>query len=79
MGGAMPLYDHACRPSIKHISLIVPEAKQPIQAPGGRKNMKLYVEYNRHSPKSMTNVYLAICGDLKIDWKLQKVTDAIYF
>ena len=41
--------------------------------------MKLYVDYNRHSPKSMTNVYLAICGDLEIDWKAQKVTKAIYF
>ena len=64
MGGAMPLYGHACRPLIKHLSWIVPEANQPVQAPGGRKHMKLYVEYTRHSPKSMMNVYLAICGDL---------------
>ena len=27
MGGAMPLFGHSCRPSIKHLSWIVPEAK----------------------------------------------------
>ena len=41
--------------------------------------MKLYIENNRHSPKSRVNVYLTIYGDLKIDRKLQKVTEAIYF
>ena len=51
----------------KTLSWIIPEANEPLQPPGGRKDMKLYVEYNRHSPKSTMNVYLAICGDLKID------------
>ena len=27
----------------------------------------------------MINVYLVIYGDLKIDWKLQKVKEKIYF
>ena len=82
MGGSMPLYGDAYSPSIKHLSWIAPEANQPIQAPGGRKDMKLCMEYNRHStlPKSMMNVCLMICyGDLKIDLKLQKGTKAMYF
>ena len=69
MGRAMPLYGHICRLSIKHLLWIVPEANQPVQAPGGRKYMKLYVEYTRRSPKSMMIVYLAIYDNLKIDQK----------
>ena len=34
---------------------------------------------NRCSPKIMINVYLAIYGDLKINQKLQKATEVIYF
>ena len=71
----MPLYGHACRPSIKDLSWIVPEANQPVQAPGGLKYMKLCGIH-----QTLTKKYdECLFGNLKIDWKLQKVTQAIYF
>ena len=48
-----------------------------MQSPGERQNMK--VGCNRYSPKSMMNFYLVIHSDLKIDRKLQKATEAIFY
>ena len=41
--------------------------------------MKLNIGCDRYSPKSVINVYLAIYSDLKLDRKLQEVSEVIYF
>ena len=50
-----------------------------MQSPGKGQNIKLCIGCNRYSPKSMINVNLAICGDLKLDRKLQEATEVIVF
>ena len=70
---------HVCSPSIKHLSWITPEAKPAHTITRCKKNMKLYIGCNRYSLRSMINIYVAIYGGLKIDGKLQKVMEAIYF
>ena len=37
--------------------------------PGEGESIKLYIEYDSHSQKSVMNVYLAIYGDMRIDFE----------
>ena len=78
MGRAMPLYGHACRPSIKHPSWIIPEAK-PAHTSTRWKKTHETMRGIQHALTKQYDECLTTCGDIKTDLKLRKVTEAIYF